>query len=178
MTDPVQTALAPLHEVEAALSKYVATPALDKAKVQAMGTSITLAQLQAASRSQFLTALAAVLKVTYAVGDVAKVGTSIADGLGQAAEALVTVANKLGELGSVQLADNMTPAKLIHHVQAAIALAQAILPGGTPGLAAGGQFFDQLAKLLDTMQGDVLATRVLLYRFALELQAVRTSLTQ
>jgi hypothetical protein len=165
VADPVAPVITNLVTVEQQLA-LIATPqgTLQDGKL----TKGSAAALPA------LTAAAGLLTVLYKVvgDDLKNAGTRTAAALGDAVNALRQVADQLQKVTSTGTDVQKTLAAL----QNALAVAQTILPGTSPDLAAGGQFFGQLNSVLAGVGGDIGKAVTVLYQFAQELAAIQDAI--
>ena len=165
MADPVAPVVTNLVDVEQALESI--------AKPQGSLTAGTL-QTGSAAPQPALTVATGLLTVLYNVlgTDLKTAGTKTAVALGTAVTALRAIAKQLQTITST----GTDVQKTLQALQNALAVAQTILPGASPDLASGGQFFGQLNSVLTALGGDVNKTVTVLYQFAQELAAVQNAI--
>jgi hypothetical protein len=167
MPDPLGTQLNKLDTLETNLSQYIAKPSGTEGIPDSFKSGT-------ATQTPTLTTVGDLLKITYSITpEIGKVGTEIVSTLNTAAKALQDVGDKLKDLNTPA---GVNPSDIIQMLQASLATAQALIPGGSPALASGSQFFNQVADLLNAVGNDVNKARTILYKLAQEFNAIAAAL--
>ncbi len=167
MPDPVDNQLTQIDKLETELGQFIATPS---------GTDGDLKSFQEgkANPTDALNTFKELLRVTYGIsGDISKVGGQITDTLNTAAKALRDVADTLASLNTP---GGTNASEIVQMLQAALATAQTLIPGGSPAIASGSQFFAQIADLLKSVGNDVKKAQIILYKLAQEFDAIAAAL--
>ena len=168
MSDPVDTQLTQIDKLETALGQYIAKPSGTEGSPDSFEVGV------ADASNPTLKAVSSLLQVTYGISsDISKVGGEITDTLNTAAKALRSVAHTLATLNAPA---GVNPSDIVQMLQAALATAQTLIPGGSPAIASGSQFFAQIADLLKSVGNDVGKARIILYKLAQEFDAIATAL--
>lgn len=170
MPDPVDTQLTQIDKLETELGQFIATPSGTEGDPESFkgGT---------AAASPTLATVSSLLELTYDIsGDIKTVGGEIAATLNTAAATLKQIANTLGEDKFNQLPAGKSPSDIVQMLQAALATAQTLIPGGSPAIASGSQFFAQIADLLKSVGNDTKKAQIILYKLAQEFDAIAVAL--
>ena len=167
MPDPVDTQLTQIDKLETDLGQYIAAPSGVEGDPDSFKAGV-------ATPTATLSTVGDLLKITYGIsGDISTVGGQIADTLNTAATALRNVADQLATLNAPA---GVNPSDIVQMLQAALARAQTLIPGGSPAIASGSQFFGQIADLLSSVGNDIGKARTILYKLAQEFTAISTAL--
>src|SRR5262245_20643649 len=167
MPDPVDTQLTQIDKLETELGQYIANPS-------GTGGDPNSFKAGVARATPTLSTVGDLLKITYGISaDISKVGGQIAETLNTSSSALRSVADKLATLNTPA---GVNPAEIVQMLQAALATAQTLIPGGSPAIASGSQFFAQIADLLKSVGNDVGKAQIILYKLAQEFDAIATAL--
>jgi hypothetical protein len=128
-----------------------------------------------ANPTPLLTTIQALLGDLAALGSIgsaiATVNADIATALGDASTAITLVADTLS---SVE-ANVQAPATPATALQNGLAVAQSLMPGSSPALTSGSQFFGTLSTLLADVGNDVDQATTQLYQIAQQLTALATA---
>ena len=167
MPDPVETQLTQIDKLETELGQYIAKPSGTEGNPDSF-------KGESATPTPTLSTVGDLLKITYVIsGDISKVGGQIAETLNTSSRALRSVAEQLAKLNTPA---GVNPSEIVQMLQAALATAQTLIPGGSPAIASGSQFFAQIADLLKSVGNDVGKAQIILYKLAQEFDAIATAL--
>lgn len=178
MIDATPPALEDLQTLEQDLEKYIAKPTATSGQDgdsdpdhwnPENGAKVDPQSIQ------LLNTISTLLTLTYSISsDVQTVGATIVKDLGAVSQTLAKIADTLGQLN---LGNGVNPSDVVTQLQTALAVSQAILPGGSSALASGSQFFAQIANLLTEVSNDIGTTRIILYKVAQQLNAIAAAVT-
>ena len=162
MADPIDTQLTKIDALQTSLAQYIATPNGPDFKNGKATPTVTLGSVSE------------LFKITYTVSkDIESVGKGVSSSLNDAANAVRKIADKLDGLKNSASGE---PLDAVATLQAALATAQALIPGGSPAMDSGSQFFGQIADLLKSVGSDVGQAQTILYKLAQEFDAIAKSL--
>jgi hypothetical protein len=105
---------------------------------------------------------------------IAAVNGDIATALQDAATAITTVADALTTIES-KVPSGSSTAQVLQALQNGLAVAQSLVPGSSPALTSGSQFFGTLSSLLTDVGNDVTTATTQLYQIAQQLTALATA---
>jgi hypothetical protein len=166
MPDPATPVITDLFQVEQAL-ETVARPK----------PPYTPGNTNPADAQPALLTATGLLTILYGLGGLGNqlktAGTDTAKALGDAATALRKVAEQLQTIAS----GGSDVKKTLESLQNALAVAQTVLPGSSPQLASGSQFFGQVMAVLTAVNNDTAKGAEVLFKFAQQLAAIAAAIT-
>lgn len=166
MPEIVNAQLTKLETLEKKLGQYIAT-------AKGIEGNPDSYKAGTATQSETLKTVGGLLKITYVSEDIKSVGGEIRDALKTAALALRKVGDQLGGL---VIPAGVNPADVVEQLQAALLMAQAVVPGDSSALTSGSQFFNQVSDLLKDVGNDIGNARTILYKVAQQFDAIAEAL--